>query len=179
MSKQILVRIFFCLVFILLPISGVQAKAPKTVKKPVHTVVVKTKKAVVKAASKTKKKVVVRRTGKNCVECKSKAEGADRSKAAKAANWSGTVIGINEGEHSYVITEGVALDHIKSFAQRSVRVTDTTELEFEGAPFDFSQLDVGARITVWGNYNAAKRTIGASRVEASSGVTPVSVASGG
>lgn len=100
-----------------------------------------------------------------CAECKSKAEGADKSAAARATQWTGTIIGVNFGEHSIVITEGTLIDHIKTFAQRSVRITSDTEMFKDGDPIAFENLDVGQRITAHGSYDAKKRIITADRVD--------------
>ncbi len=94
----------------------------------------------------------------------SKAEGVDRSAAAKAASWTGTIIGINEGEHSFVITEGTKLDHITTYAQRSVRISANTDLYKNGDAVAFSNFDIGDRITVSGGYNSAKRIITATQI---------------
>jgi len=107
---------------------------------------------------------------------KSKAEGADRTAAAKAAEWTGTVIGVNFGEHSVVITEGVLLDHIKKFAQRSVKFTSDSEIFKNGDLASFEDLDVGQRITVRGSYNAAKRIVTADRVDIGTRVAAVPAA---
>lgn len=175
MNTQRIARILVGISMVLLPMGVAQAKT--VAKTPVKAVVAKKAAPVKKApakkvvAKKPVKKAVVKKTNAaTCVKCKSVAEGADKSAAARATSWSGTVIGINDGEHSYVVTEGTKLDHIKAFAQRSVRVTSGTELVHNGQVFDFSQLDVGARVTVWGEYNSAKRIITATRVEAKSGV---------
>ncbi len=100
-----------------------------------------------------------------CVRCKSKAEGVDKSAAARANSWVGTIIGVNFGEHSIVITEATALDHIKKFAQRSVRVTSDTELFKDGDPVAFADLDVGQRVTAQGSYDAKKRIVTADRID--------------
>jgi hypothetical protein len=96
---------------------------------------------------------------------KSKAEGADRTAAARASEWTGTIIGVNFGEHSVVITEGTALDHIKKFAQRSVKVTSDSQVFKNGEFAAFEDLDVGQRITVSGSYNATSRIVTADRVD--------------
>ncbi len=96
---------------------------------------------------------------------RSRAEGTDKTAAARASQWVGTVIGVNFGEHSIVITEGVAIDRIKKFAQRSVKITSDTELYKDGEPISFDQLDVGQRITAMGTYNAKKRIVTADRVD--------------
>lgn len=130
----------------------VKAPAKKVVKKPVKKVAV-AKKVV-------KKKVVA------CGGCRSKAEGVDNSKASKAAQWSGTVIGINEGEKSLVITESTKLNHIKAFAQRSVRITDDTKIiNPDGLEQDFTNMDIGYRIEVHGVYDAKKRIVQATAIE--------------
>lgn len=107
---------------------------------------------------------------------KSKAEGVDRTAAAKASQWSGTVIGVNFGEHSIVITEGVLIDHIKKFAQRSVKFTSDSEIFKNGDLASFEDLDVGQRITVQGSYNAAKRIVTADRVDIGTRIAAVPVA---
>lgn len=95
----------------------------------------------------------------------SRAEGTDRTAAARASQWTGTIIGVNFGEHSVVITEGTALDHIKKFAQRSIKISSDTQLFKNDEPITFEDLDVGQRITATGEYNAAKRIIAAERVD--------------
>lgn len=107
---------------------------------------------------------------------KSKAEGADRTAAAKAAQWTGTIIGVNFGEHSVVITEGTALDHIKKFAQRSVKVTSDSQVFKNGEFAAFEDLDVGQRITVSGSYNAKSRIVTADRVDIGTRVAAVPAA---
>ncbi len=96
---------------------------------------------------------------------RSRAEGADRTAAARASEWTGTIIGVNFGEHSVVITEGTKLDHIKKFAQRSVKVTSDSQVFKNGEFAAFEDLDVGQRITVSGSYNAKSRIVTAERVD--------------
>lgn len=138
--------------------SKISVKSPVVVKKAV------VKKTVVKKVV-AKKKAVVKKVV-TCVRCRSVAEGVDKSKAAKATSWKGLVIGVNEGEKSLVITEAPKLDHIKAYAQRSVRIIDDTKiLDKEGVDTSFEQLDIGYKIVVYGSYDAKKRIIQASSVE--------------
>jgi len=95
----------------------------------------------------------------------SRAEGTDRTAAARASQWTGTIIGVNFGEHSVIITEGTALDHIKKFAQRSIKIGPETGIYKNDEPITFEDLDVGQRITATGEYNAAKRIVAAERVD--------------
>lgn len=104
-------------------------------------------------------------TAVHAATARSKAEGADRTAAARASEWTGTVIGVNFGDHSVVITEGTALDHIKKFAQRSVKVTSDSQVFKNGEFAAFEDLDVGQRITVSGAYNAKSRIVTAERVD--------------
>lgn len=104
---------------------------------------------------------------------RSKAEGADRTAAARASEWTGTIIGVNFGEHSVVITEGTKLDHIKKFAQRSIKITSDSEVFKNGEPVAFEDLDVGQRITVRGSYNAKQRIVTAERVDIGTRVAAV------
>lgn len=134
------------------------------VKKPVVAKkVVATKKPVKKpVVKKVVKKSVKAAT---CVRCKSLAEGADNSKASKAAVWSGTVIGINAGSHDVIITEATALNRIKGFAQRNVNVDANTKIIMkDGDEKSFNDMDIGYRIEVRGAYNTKLRTIKASSV---------------
>lgn len=164
--RKWLITLFFALFFAVVPTVGVVAKAP------VHPVfaatIARTKHAAV-VAKKTVKKTVKskkRTTKTSCARCRSRAEGADNSVAAHATSWTGTVIGINEGERSYVISEARALNHIKAYAQRSVRVADTTAIATpDGVQKDFSTIDIGYRISVTGSYDAKKRIIHASSIE--------------
>lgn len=112
----------------------------------------------------------------NAATAVSKAEGADRSSAARASQWVGTVIGVNFGEHSVVITEGVLIDHIKKFAQRSVKITSDTEIYKNGQLIAFDDLDVGQRITAQGAYNATKRIVTAERIDVGVKVATVAAA---
>lgn len=105
----------------------------------------------------------------------SKAEGADRSAAAKGSKWVGTIIGVNFGEHSIVITEGTVIDHIKKFAQRSVKITSDTAVYKNGEMIAFDDLDVGQRITAQGVYNAKTRIITADQVDVGAIVATVAV----
>lgn len=138
------------------------ASAKPALKAPAKKAAVK-KAPAKKATAKTTKKKVVKKTV-TCARCKSLAEGADRSAAAKAKSWTGTVIGINEGEHSYVITEATALNRIKAYPQRSVIVSNATQITASGEQRDFSGIDVGYRIKVTGAYNANKRIIQADTI---------------
>lgn len=137
-----------------------QKPAPKkpAVKAPVKKTVAAAKKAPAKKV--VKKKVVV------CARCRSLAEGVDRSKASKSSEWTGTVIGVNEGERSVIITESTKLNHIKAYAQRNVVIDDATKiLTRDGEEKLFEQMDIGYRIEVKGKYDAKKRTIDAASIE--------------
>lgn len=99
-----------------------------------------------------------------CASCKSIAEGVDRTAAAKANSWTGTIIGVNFGDQSVIVTDGTALDHIKSYAQRYVKISDETEVVRGDEGIGFEDLDVGQKITSYGAYNAKTRTIDAVKV---------------
>lgn len=115
------------------------------------------------AFAKTKAKV--KRSVRVCAECKSLAEGTDRSKAARAASWTGLVIGINEGEHSVILTDAPRINHIKGYAQRSVLFSDATELTQSGSTITFANINIGDRLRAYGSYNANTRRVSATRVE--------------
>ncbi len=100
-----------------------------------------------------------------CAECKSKAEGADKTKAATAAQWSGLIIGINDGARMFVITEAPQLNHIKNYAQRSVHVSDATIIRNNGDEIEFSSLPIGQKASVRGTYDSKKRTIYATEID--------------
>lgn len=132
------------------------AEVQKTVESKSETVsvVAKTpvKKTVVKAAS--------------CVRCVSLAEGADTSKASKAVVWVGTVIGVNAGSHDVIITEATALNRIKAYQQRNIKVGVNTKITTKGGDEkNFDYVDIGYRVEVRGSYDAKSRTIKASSVE--------------
>lgn len=95
---------------------------------------------------------------------KSKAEGVDRTAAAKATSWVGTVIGINDGEKSLVLTEATKLDHIVGYQQRSAHLAGAS-ISKNGDDIGFSGVNIGDRVRVYGSYNATKRIITASRME--------------
>lgn len=126
---------------VVIPAAAVKAVAKKTIVK-----------APVKAAS--------------CVRCKSLAEGADVSKASKADEWTGLVIGLNLGSHEVVITEANKLNHIKAYAQRNIVVDDdTTVITQDDDEKRFDDVDIGYRISVKGVYDAKKRSIKATTIE--------------
>lgn len=106
---------------------------------------------------------------------RSRAEGKDNSAAARASSWTGTIIGVNMGDQSVVVTDGVKLDHIKKFAQRSVKISDSTEIIKDGEVVTFDALDVGQRITAYGSYNPKSRIVTAVRVEVGAKVAKVAV----
>ena len=126
-------------------------------------------KAKVASVKLTSAKKTVKKTVKKaavCVRCKSRAEGVDNSNSAKATSWSGTVIGINDGEKSLVITEASVLNHIKAFDQRSVRITSDNKISNkDGEEKDFTNMDIGYRIQVKGVYDAKKRIVHATAIE--------------
>lgn len=103
---------------------------------------------------------------------KSKAEGVDRTAAAKAAQWSGLVIGVNEGAHQFIITEAPRLDKIYSYAQRTVSVSENTEIIKTSQAVSFADISIGEKITVRGSYNTKTRIITASRLVVGSAATP-------
>src|SRR3989338_4607373 len=148
------------------------ALAPKpavkkpVVKKPVKKAVAAV--AVKKAPAKkpvVKKKVVAKKVVA-CARCRSLAEGADKSAASRANEWIGTVIGLNEGSRSVIITETTKLNHIKAYAQRNVEIdADTRIVTRDGEEKLFEQMDIGYRIEVKGKYDAKKRTIDAASIE--------------
>lgn len=170
--RKLLIIAFFTFVAAGFSIGEVSAKTAVVSKS--KTVVVKAvakKPVVVKKTTKAvpAKKVVTKKPAKKatvCVKCKSLAEGVDRSAAAKAASWKGTVIGLNEGEKSVVITEATKLNRIKAYPQRSILIDEDTKIiGKEGDELDFVNLDIGYRIEVKGSYDAKKRQIHASNVE--------------
>lgn len=141
------------LLFGLSPITAVATttKAVVTVKAPVKAPAKKVVKKVVK------KKVVIN---------KKLAEGTDKSKAAKATSWKGLVIGMNDGEHSLVITEAPKLDHINAYAQRSILIGAGTQIKNKaGEEVVWQDLDIGRTLYVTGSYNAKTRVIKASNIE--------------
>lgn len=100
------------------------------------------------------------------IKAASLAEGVDRSKASKALVWEGSVIGINAGSHDVIITESTALNRIKAFAQRNIKVGARTEIVMkDGDDKKFDDLDIGYRVQVHGSYDPKTRTIFASLVE--------------
>ncbi|MCX6780850.1 MAG: peptidoglycan-binding domain-containing protein [Candidatus Magasanikbacteria bacterium] len=103
----------------------------------------------------------------------SKAEGVDRTVAAKAESWSGLIIGINEGEKSLVITEAPKLDHISAYAQRSILVNSSTTLVKNNARVSFDAFDIGEKVVVTGIYNAGKRIITARSVTTGKNIASV------
>lgn len=114
------------------------------------------------------KKTVAKKKARSgpCAYCRSLAEGVDKSKAAKATQWKGLVIGMNDGEKSLVITEAPKLNRIKAYPQRSIRITDDTRIITEdGGDGDFANLDIGYKVEVSGAYDPAKRTVSASTIE--------------
>lgn len=173
--KKLLKLAFFALILTFSTTGLVHAAttSKKTVKAAAVVKKAITKKAVGKKSvakkSVVKKAVVKKKAVKKsvtCVRCRSSAEGADHSKAAKATSWKGLVIGMNEGEKSLVITEAPKLDHIKAYAQRSVRIIDDTKiLNKDGGDSSFDKLDIGYQVVVYGSYDAKKRIISASSVE--------------
>ena len=111
----------------------------------------------------TKKNSIQR--SKICVECRSRAEGADTF-GARATHWKGTIIGINEGAHSFIITEATQLNHIKAYEQRYVEIGETTQIKTSvGEEKKYNDIDIGYVINVKGTYNAKQRTISASSLE--------------
>lgn len=127
----------------------------------VKTMVVK--RAVVKKASAVKPAV---KRAVTCVRCLSLAEGTDKSAASKAAEWTGTVIGLNEGARSVIITETTKLNRIKAYAQRNVEIKgDTLIIDADGDEKTFAEMDIGYRIEVKGAYDAKTRTIDAAEIE--------------
>ncbi len=125
-------------------------------------------KAVAKKAPVQAKKVVAKKkkVSRVCNYCKSLAEGVDKSTAAKAAQWQGLVIGMNDGEKSLVITEAPKMNRIKAYPQRSIRITDETKIiTEEGWDGDFANLDIGYKVEVRGNYDAKKRIVSATSIE--------------
>ncbi|MCX6780575.1 MAG: hypothetical protein NT003_00425 [Candidatus Magasanikbacteria bacterium] len=137
--------------------------ATAATKAPVKTV------SSAKKATPVKKAVAkkpVKKVSKTCVECKSKAEGADKSAASKADSWKGLVIGVNEGSRGVIITEATVLNHIKAYAQRYIAIDDNTKIVTkEGEEKTFDQMDIGYSVQVTGKYDAAKRTIRAAAIE--------------
>ncbi len=119
----------------------------------------------VTAAATTKSKTTNFVSAAACIRCRSLAEGIDTSKASKAREWSGLVIGINLGSHDIIITEANKLDHIKAFQQRNIIVDgDTKIITEDGEDKTFNDIDIGYRIEVEGSYNTKKRTIIATRI---------------
>lgn len=100
----------------------------------------------------------------------SKAEGKDTTAAARAQQWSGLVIGVNEGSRILVITEAPKLDHIKAYPQRTIALQGDTELVRNDEVIDFSAFQIGMRVTAQGSYNASTRIISANTI--SVGSTP-------
>ncbi len=175
--------VFLSLIFLLIPASSFAAtksaaestailavaKKPVVKKVLVKKPVVKKPVVVAKKITKAKAKVIARRG-------KSLAEGVD-TRGANATAWQGTVIGINEGAHSIIITEATAINHIKAFQQRYVQVTDNTDITQNSEDRLYSQIDIGYRVTVRGAYDAKKRTISARSIEITSApASPVSAA---
>lgn len=102
-----------------------------------------------------------------CNNCKalSLAEGADVSTAKNAAAWQGTVIGVNEGSRSLVITESNKLNRINAFAQRAVQVIDATVIvQGDDESIPFSSIDIGYRISVRGEYDPNQRVVSAHTI---------------
>lgn len=124
-----------------------------------------TKKALVFTSSSTLPKEPVKIV--SCGSCKalSLAEGADTSAAKNATHWQGTVIGVNEGSHSFVITESNKLNRINAFAQRSVAVVDSTEIvDGDNTDLPFAYIDIGYRISVRGDYDPNSRIVSAHTI---------------
>lgn len=127
------------------------------------------KTVVAKKPAVIKKTIVKRAATKSvvtCVRCLSLAEGADKSVASKNLEWTGTVIGLNEGARSVIITETTKLNRIKAFAQRNVEINDDTKIATtDGDEKIFTEMDIGYRIVVKGSYDPKTRTVEASEIE--------------
>ena len=109
----------------------------------------------------------VTKTRLACTSCRSRAEGMDVG-GARATQWKGTVIGINDGARGFVITESSQLNHIKAFSQWYVQISQATRIIDDLDDKTFDEIDIGYVIEVKGKYDPRLRTIFATSLEVTS-----------